>query len=369
MNASDGRLTSAKRFLIALLVVALVMAATGGVLLLNGARQVRVTIVAGLQLPGAPVIDKTVAESYNTIVSTANLLAEAYPDLVTVGSAGQSAAGRDLVMLKVGTGDKKALVVGAVHAREHLTTKFLLCLVNDYCIAYQTGAAVGTFDVKTLLEAYTLYVLPCANPDGLEIVFSRETPDEGVTVSALDEYKANKAGIDINRNFPLNWEGLQNGVTAPADYWYKGAAPADAVETQALMDLCDANDFAFLLSVHVKGDVIFWGNDYDPSGSAASRDFAKALCKSSGFAMTDPLTDPNDYAGGFEDWFRFTYGRPGVCVELVDTGVAIQPCGNANYADFDGTVQYSESYTVVAAAMNYMESVKKADEPTTVSRK
>ena len=48
MNASDGRLTSAKRLLIALLIVALVMAATGGVLLLNGARQVRVTIVAGL---------------------------------------------------------------------------------------------------------------------------------------------------------------------------------------------------------------------------------------------------------------------------------------------------------------------------------
>lgn len=353
----DGRPARAKRFCIILLVVALLMAATGGALLLyEGPRSLNI-VVAGLKLPGAPVIDKTTAESYNSIVSTANRLAAAYPDLVTVGSAGQSAAGRELVMLKVGTGDKKALVVGAVHAREHLTTKFLLCLVNDYCIAYNTGAAVGTFDVKTLLDAYTLYIIPCANPDGLEIIFSRESPDEGVSVSALDEYKANKAGIDINRNFPLNWENLNNGVTAPADYYYKGDEPADAVETRALMALCDAHDFAFMLSIHVKGDVIFWGNDYDIDGSDATYDFADYLCDSSGFTMTDALTDTDDYCGGFEDWFRCTYQKPGVCVELVDDTVTIEPCGNANYADFDETVQYQDSYTVVAAAMNFTESV------------
>ena len=299
----------------------------------------------------AVALNKNTAESYASVVSTVKGLAAEYPNLITVGSAGKSTAGRNLIMMKVGNGSKKALVVGAVHAREHLTTKFTLCLINDYCIAYGRKSKIGGYDIRKLLNTYTLYVVPCANPDGLEIVYSRDNPNSNVSYSSRSEYKANKAGIDLNRNFPIDWGSIHNGVTGPSSYYYKGKTAGDAVETKALMALCNGNDFAFMLSVHVRGDVIWWGNTFDKKGNAVARGFAQKLCDVAGFGMTSALSNPNDYGGGFEDWFRYKFRKPGVCVELCTN--TIYPCDHRNYTYFDSMVQYSSSYKVVAAAMGY----------------
>ncbi len=297
------------------------------------------------------IIDTTYAESYSSINSTIKKLTALYPDKIKITSLGVSEANKDIPMITLGNGDKKALVIGAIHAREHITTKYLLRCIEDYCFASTTTSGkLGSYNIRNLLKEYTLYIVPCANPDGLEIVRSRLTP-KNHTVKDLSEYKANYNGVDLNRNFPLAWEKIDNGVTKPSDYYFKGYKSGDQKETQALMNLCENNEFEFMLSIHIKGNCLYWGDTYNTKNNPQYKSFANDIANSCGFYMTQPTKSATSYGGGFENWFRHTYNRPGVCVELSDVENTVKPCNNSNYKDFDGFVNYNYSKYAIAAAM------------------
>ncbi len=255
-------------------------------------------------------------------------------------------------MYTLGNGEKKALITGAIHAREHITTKYLLKVTEDYCNAYYSATGYyGSYDIYNLLNEYTLYIIPCVNPDGLEIILSNDIPEKDVRISKLSEYKANKKGVDLNRNFPIAWDYINNGVTSPADFYFKGYESGSAKETGALMNLCFENDFSFMISVHIKGNCIFWGDTYKTQNNTIYKAFAEDICNASGLLMTTPTKKAKDYGGGFENWFRHQFDRPGVCIELSDNINIIKPCTNENYKDFDSFVNYEMSSNAIAAAM------------------
>ncbi len=299
-----------------------------------------------------PIVNTTYPESFDSMLSTVTSLKNRYPDMIKIYTAGYSESGREILMYTLGNGDKKALITGAIHAREHITTKYLLKVTEDYCNAYHSATGYyGNYDIYNLLNEYTLYVIPCINPDGLEIILSNDIPEKNVRVSKLSEYKANKKGVDLNRNFPIAWEYINNGVTSPADYYFKGYESGSAKETKTLMNLCFENDFSFMISVHIKGNCIFWGDTYKPQNNMIYKAFAEDICNASGLLMTTPTKKAKDYGGGFENWFRHQFDRPGVCIELSDNKNIVEPCGNENYKDFDNFVNYSQSSNAIAAAM------------------
>ncbi len=297
------------------------------------------------------VINTTSAESYSSINSKLKKLQALYPDKITITSMGKSEAGNNIPMITLGKGEKRALIVGAIHAREHITTKYLLRCIEDYCFASTTASGkLGSYNIRKLLNEYTLYIVPCTNPDGLEIIRSRLKP-KSHTVKDLSEYKANYNGVDLNRNFPLAWEQINNGVKKPADYYFKGYKSGDQKETKALMKLCENNDFQFMLSIHIKGNCLYWGDNYNKKYNSQYKAFAKDIADACGFYMPQPTKEASSYGGGFENWFRHTYNRPGVCVELSHVNNIIKPCDNSNYKDFNSFVNYKYSKYAIAAAM------------------
>lgn len=300
-------------------------------------------------------INTTYAESYSSINSNLIKLAELYPDMITLTTIGTSEANNSIPMITLGKGNKKALITGAIHAREHVTTKYLLRCIEDYCYAATTqSGALGKYNIKKLLNEYTLYIVPCINPDGLEIVRSRLTP-KNHKIQDITEYKANYNGVDLNRNFPLAWEKINNGVNAPADYYFKGYSSADQKETQALINLCNSNRFEFLLSMHIRGNCLYWGDTYNTKYNGVYKSFATNLANACDFQMTEPTTSAKGYGGGFENWFRHTYNRPGVCVELTKLSYTVHPCNNTDYANFNSFVNYDYSKYAMAAAMAWSE--------------
>lgn len=300
----------------------------------------------------SPIITTSEAESYFSLAKNMDKLKNRYPGLLSVYSAGTSEAGRQQLMFTLGTGEKKALIVGAIHAREHITTKYLLKVVEDYCTSYSATGYYGNYNIKELLNTYTLYIIPCANPDGLEIIQSRDKAEGFVKISRLSEYKANKNGVDLNRNFPIAWENINNNVTAPADFYFKGYESGDAKETQNLMKLCEENEFEFFISVHIKGNCIFWGDTYNTTLNSVYKAFADDIAGATGLvAVENPTEKAKDYGGGFENWFRHTYNRPGICIELSENENKILPCGNENYIDFEGFVNYTQTSNALVAAM------------------
>ncbi len=299
-----------------------------------------------------PLVNTSSPETFDSLLGTITALKNRYPDLIKIYTAGYSESGKEIMLYTLGTGEKKALVTGAIHAREHITTKYILKVTEDYCNAYQSPSGYyGTYDIYNLLNEYTLYFIPCANPDGLEIILSNDKPEKNVRVSQLSEYKANKKGVDLNRNFPIAWDYINNGVTAPADYYFKGYNSGSAKETQVLMNLCSENDFAFMISVHIKGNCIFWGDSYKTHNNWLYKAFAEDICNASGLLMTNPTKKAKDYGGGFENWFRHEFDRPGVCIELSDAENIVKPCGSENYKEFYKFVNYEKSSNAIAAAM------------------
>ena len=298
------------------------------------------------------VVDTSSPESFDSLLGTVTALKNRYPDLIKIYTSGYSESGREILMYTLGNGEKTALITGAIHAREHITTKYLLKVTEDYCNAFYSATGYyGGYDIYNLLNEYTLCIIPCVNPDGLEIILSNDTPEKNVRVSKLSEYKANKKGVDLNRNFPIAWDYINNGVTSPADYYFKGHESGSAKETQALMKLCLENDFAFMISVHIKGNCIFWGDTYRTQNNAIYKAFAQDICNASGFLMTEPTKKAKDYGGGFENWFRHQFNRPGICIELSDVENIVEPCGNENYKNFNKFVNYEKSSNAIAAAM------------------
>ena len=299
-----------------------------------------------------PIVNTATPESFDSLLGTVTALRNRYPDMIKIYTAGYSEGGREILMYTLGNGNKKALITGAIHAREHITTKYILKVTEDYCNAYYSATGYyGSYDIYNLLNEYTLYIIPCANPDGLEIILSNDTPEKYVRVSKLSEYKANKNGVDLNRNFPVAWNYINNGVTSPADYYFKGYESGSAKETQSLMSLCFENDFAFLISVHIKGNCIYWGDTFKTQNNTLYKAFAEDICNASGLLMTNPTKKAKDYGGGFENWFRHQFDRPGICIELSDVENIVKPCGSENYKSFDDFVNYRQSSNAIAAAM------------------
>ncbi len=316
----------------------------------NLSESVNTQINETITLP--PIVETTDAESFDSLFSTVTRLKYRYPDLLGLYNAGYSENGRELLMLTLGMGAEKALVIGGIHAREHITTKYLLKVIEDYCFAYYSASGyLESYNIYELLSKYTIYIIPCVNPDGLEIIRGRQNVKSSVRISKLDEYKANANGVDLNRNFPLAWESINNGVFAPADYYFKGYESASEAESRALISLCKNNDFKFMLSIHIKGNCIFWGDNHNIQNNGLYKAFATDIATPCRLYLPEPTKKAKDYGGGFENWFRHTFNRPGICIELSENQNKILPLGNENYDNFSNFVNYTLTYKALAAAM------------------
>ncbi len=242
-------------------------------------------------------------------------LQKAYPDIIELGTIGKSAKGADIPLLKLGKGSQKALICAGIHSREYLTVGFTMRSIEEYAQAYYSSTGkYGNYDMKELLDRYTLYIVPVINPDGMDIVTNKQkTLFDKKTKTT--EYKGNANGVNLNRNFPFAWDKITNGSTLGSES-YKGKSAGSEPETKALMQLCKENNFNWMISMHLYGNNVFWRDDKNGviNGDKA---FADKLNKVCGFVESPSTKAVNDYGGGFENWFRSTYKKPGLCVELV----------------------------------------------------
>lgn len=103
-----------------------------------------------------------------------NLLKKEFKVLV----AGYSELGKEIIVIKIGHGNKKVLAWSQMHGNESTTTKAIFDFLNFFSQkkAYQE-------QIQHFLEKYTLYIVPMLNPDGASL-YTRE----------------NANGIDLNRD-------------------------------------------------------------------------------------------------------------------------------------------------------------------------
>ncbi len=239
---------------------------------------------------------------------------------------GHSVRTTPIYALTVGEGRRRVLFTGGHHANEWLTVPLLMKYAEALLSALAAGEAVGGYDAEEILYTARISIVPCVDPDGVDLVTGALPPRTRARAEAIaagwpgipfpSGWKANLEGVDLNLQYPAMWEQAREikfaqGFDRPAPRDYVGAAPLSAPESRALADFTRELDPELILAYHTQGSVIYWRYlDREPEGA---RELGLRLAAVSGYALEDA-----PYASGFagyKDWFIAAFDRPGYTVE------------------------------------------------------
>jgi hypothetical protein len=248
-----------------------------------------------------------------------------FPKLVNYFSIGKSVEGRDIWVVTLGTGKKKAFLNGSHHARELITSPVLMEMVEQYSLAYTSQTTLGGYNVRKVLDSTTLYIAPMVNPDGVTLVqFGVGAMKDQAAIKKIKlvnlkygyrSWKANIRGVDLNDNYPIGWSLLHTGYNFPASEKYKGPNPLTEPETKAITAFINkTKDFSIYSAYHTQGERIYWADIGTKNLTAKFLPLAKQLSKSTGYSLVSAAY--SDYGAGFAEWTRWTFKKPSFTIEM-----------------------------------------------------
>ena len=153
-----------------------------------------------------------------------------------------------------GNGDQERMIVAGIHGGDEWNTVTLANQLIEYLDQ----------NPDTIPDDVTLYILPNLNPDG--------------EARAHNKYgRLNHNGVDLNRNFPVNWQmdwersGCWNYLPTSG-----GTGPGSEAETQALMSFISNHSIQALISYHSAALGIFPGGlPWDESSTRLAQSIAE----------------------------------------------------------------------------------------------
>ena len=261
--------------------------------------------------------------SYEQMQADLQILAEKFPDQLTLSSIGKSEQGRDLTLCLLGNpnAEKNILLQAAIHGREHVVTQIAVGEI-DYILHHQDMVLANGMTVAELLEVVCIHIIPMSNPDGVTISQTQTVPDlfadlyEGKS-SIAKTWKANANGIDLNANFDADWDRYNSiyESTSPAYAGYKGTSPECAAESKALADYLRSTKFDLTLSYHTSGSVIYWSYDYNNhvGVNQKSKEIAELISAENGFSLGKQASSST---AGFKDYAMQAYDIPSLTIEF-----------------------------------------------------
>ena len=204
---------------------------------------------------------------------------------------GYSIEGRPLEVYTFGDGGHERMIVAGIHGGNEWNT---ITLANQL---------IAHFDQSPHLipDDLTLYILPNLNPDG--------------EARAHDKYgRVNQNRVDLNRNFPVNWQrdweraGCWNYLPTSG-----GTAPGSEVETQALMGFLSTHRIEALISYHSAALGVFPGGY--PWDADATR-LAQSIAAVTSYPFP-PIDTGCTYSGTLAD-YAVSLGAAAVDLELTN---------------------------------------------------
>ena len=248
-------------------------------------------------------------------------LQKMYPDLISVFSIGKTTEGRDMTAFTLGKGDKNIILCGAMHAREYISSVFLMYMADTYALAYTNNESRDGYNFREALDSVKFIIVPMVNPDGINLVQngyeSTKNPDY-IRSLPTNEYgyrgwKATANGVDLNNNFDVLWYSKGG---SPSFGGYSGAYAASEPETRAMQDLINNTNFEIFASFHSQGQVIYW---MDPNCNqdliGKFNPYIDRICSETGFEKM-PSDGDYGYSGYMTDYVRYYKEKMAMTIEL-----------------------------------------------------
>lgn len=238
---------------------------------------------------------------------------------IKLETIGNSVLQKPLHAIKIGHGSKKVQFNASFHANEWITTPILMKLMNAYLLALTNRQQIRGFMMQRFYHEVELTIIPMVNPDGVDLVINGPPPQIKERVIAINkgstdfsQWKANIRGVDLNNQFPANWqiEKDRKEPKAPAPRDYPGDAPLTEPEAQAMANIARHTPFRRMLAFHTQGKEFYWG--YEGLEPPESQMIATEFARVSGYQAVRYI----DSHAGYKDWFIQEFRQPGFTMEL-----------------------------------------------------
>lgn len=292
------------------------------------------------------VIDEEIIVPFSSIVPTdvnytskilsfnLNSFQKVYPFL-SFETIGRTVLGLPITAIKFGNGEREIFYNASIHANEWITSMLLMKFLENLCKSYVNNTNIYGTNPRDLFSNVSLYIVPMINLDGVDLVtgllnknsygynMAERIAYDFPNIPFPDGYKSNIEGIDLNLQFPADWETAKEikyaqGFTKPAPRDFVGFGPLTAPEATAIYSYILKHNFEIMLTYHTQGRVIFY--EFQGNEPPESREIAELFSKVSGYQVSSP-EESSSYAG-LKDWFILYYKRPGFTIEA---GIGINP--------------------------------------------
>ena len=272
--------------------------------------------------------------SYSKMQNDLRNLKARYPFL-QIENIGESVQKRQIPCIRIGEGKSEVMYSASIHANEWITSLILMKFIEDFCISYTKNRDIFEHNPKEIYKASSIYIVPMLNPDAVELVVGnikegsteynhyKEIADNFPNISFPSGWKANYNGVDLNLQFPTNWEEarrikFEQGYNKPAPRDFVGFGPLTEPESLAIYNFTLKHNFRLILAYHTQGEVIYWKyEDFNPKDA---EEIGRIFSKVSSYYLD--VTPPESANAGYKDWFIMNYNRPGYTIEA---GLGVNP--------------------------------------------
>jgi len=116
-------------------------------------------------VPFGSVVPTNISYTSDFMEMNLSALKTIYPFL-EISLIGTSVLGRNIPVVKFGTGAKEIFYCASTHANEWITTPLLMKFLENLSKSYVNGVQIFGQDPRELFSQVSLYLVPMVNPDG-----------------------------------------------------------------------------------------------------------------------------------------------------------------------------------------------------------
>ena len=243
--------------------------------------------------------------SYKQCTKDIKALKKKYHDYVKYETIGDSVEGRNIYDIILGNedADLAVLVVCELHAREYVTSLNAMKQIEYYLSKY--NSKIGGKKVSKVLSNCCIHYVVMANPDGAMMVQKGKT-----------HWKANKRGVDLNRNFKYRfvsrgnrWNGTFTGKKAESEPESRAVGKL----TRRLNDEYDVR----VVNFHSTGSIIFGNCDKRLSCYGDTRKMYNICRKETKYRYLYGY--PGTASGNFREYCIYNLDIPCITLEVGTT--------------------------------------------------
>merc|ERR1719293_634631 len=281
-------------------------------------------------------------------------LVQASGGVATIEVAGQSLQGRDIKIVRLrgagwSPGKTRVFVSYVVHAREWIS------------------AMGGAYQVEQLIEHVKqnpnyldeteVVIMPMNNPDGFYYSF---TSSRMHRKNMANNPGSSCIGVDLNRNFDVNWSGPGASSDPCSDTFY-GPSAASEPETQVLVAVLEEAPTTIHIDVHSYTQLIISSYGYTTAPNPRASEYRQvgsliqdAMRQVAGITYTEgPISQVLYTASGGSVDYSDKVGALGICFEMRP-----RTAGGGGFAPpvSDILPGSQETYEGVMAAIDYAKA-------------